>query len=165
VPGRVGPSATQHLGEYRRPFYRIAQAPENIAPRGTRSRGGIYGAIEAMIEFQHSRIVRLIPFKAMVPDRAVAEVEAETVAAALAPGSTVAGLCGRRTTSTGAASGSGNRNYFGSDSGCPRTGSADTAFCSSRRYPSRVRTWYFCSSLPTRVTVILRQPRLGFGLG
>jgi hypothetical protein len=35
----------------------------------------------------------------------------------------------------------------------------------SRRYPSRVRTWYFCRSLGASFTVILRHPRLGFGWG
>ena len=32
-------------------------------------------------------------------------------------------------------------------------------------YPSRVRMWYFCRSLPTSFTLIERQPRLGLGCG
>ena len=35
----------------------------------------------------------------------------------------------------------------------------------SKRYPSRVRMWYFCRSLPTSLTLIERQPRLGLACG
>ncbi len=35
----------------------------------------------------------------------------------------------------------------------------------SKRYPSRVRMWYFCKSGPTSFTLIERQPWLGLGCG
>ena len=39
------------------------------------------------------------------------------------------------------------------------------AWACCRRYPARVRTWYFCRSFPTSLTVMVRQPVLGLGCG
>ena len=51
--------------------------------------------------------------------------------------------------------------YFVSGSPSREISSPGDDVTGSSRYPSRVRMWYFCRSLPFNLTLIERQPRLG----
>jgi hypothetical protein len=55
--------------------------------------------------------------------------------------------------------------YFVTPSGWSSAELFAAAWACCKRYPARVRTWYFCRSFPTSLTVIVRQPVLGLGCG